>query len=360
MITTELTSVCDEVVDACAPWSAIVRADQTLQIIDLHGNQAVDTLLYGVSGNQVDHTLRYSAQSTVAAQRNIFLSTGSVLRAANGTPLMTIVADDVGNHDTIAGACSKESNTLRYGHHTLHQHACAENFLAEGAKWGLGKRDIVSNINFFMNVPVEADGTLGIVDGLSAPGKSLTLRAERDTLVLVSNCPQINNPCNGFDPTPVRMVISAAMTADRGGAAGDADHRAGLARPHRVLACRRAAVRADGRPVVPRSATGCWAIRRSAAGLECTRGGPAFAFPRRRTRVRHRRAGGGDAGRRAGAAVAVDHVPAGGVLDVATLTGPGMRCYVLVAGGLEEPEYLRQHSHIHPRRVRRPRRPAAA
>ena len=209
MTTTELTIVCDEKVDACGPWSAIVRAGQTLQIIDLHGNQAVDTLLYGVSGDEVDHRLRYSAQATVAAQRNIFLSTGSVLRGTNATPLMTIVADDVGNHDTIAGACSKESNTLRYGHHTAHQHACAENFLAEGAKWGLGKRDIVSNINFFMNVPVEADGTLGIVDGLSAPGKSLTLHAERDTLVLVSNCPQINNPCNGFDPTEVRMVISA-------------------------------------------------------------------------------------------------------------------------------------------------------
>ena len=209
MTTTELTIICDEVVDACAPWSAIVRAGHTLQIIDLHGNQAVDTLLYGVSHDRVDRTLRYCAQATVAAQRNIFLSTGSVLRAANCTPLMTIVADDVGNHDTIAGACSKESNMLRYGYHTVHQHACAENFLAEGTKWGLGKRDIVSNINFFMNVPVEADGTLGIVDGLSAPGKSLTLRAERDTLVLVSNCPQINNPCNGFDPTEVRMVISA-------------------------------------------------------------------------------------------------------------------------------------------------------
>jgi uncharacterized protein len=209
MTTVEMTTVLDDVVPACSPWSAIVRAGQTLQIIDLHGNQAVDTLFYGVSGNQVDHTLRYSAQATIAAQRNILLTTGSVLRAADGTALMTIVADDVGNHDTIAGACSKESNTLRYGHHTVHQHACAENFLAEGAKWGLGKRDIVSNVNFFMNVPVEADGTLGIVDGLSAPGKSLTLRADVDTLVLVSNCPQINNPCNGFDPTPVRMVISA-------------------------------------------------------------------------------------------------------------------------------------------------------
>jgi hypothetical protein len=165
-------------------------------------------LFWGVTGNQVDPNLRYSAQTTITAQRNIFLTTGSVLRAADDTALMTIIADDVGNHDTIGGACSKESNTLRYGHHTVHQHACVENFLAEGARWGLGKRDIVSNINFFMNVPVEADGTLGIVDGLSAPGKSLTLRAEVDTLVLVSNCPQINNPCNGFDPTPIRMVIS--------------------------------------------------------------------------------------------------------------------------------------------------------
>jgi uncharacterized protein len=199
-----MTVLSDDVVAACAPWSAVVRAGQHLQIIDLNGNQAVDTLFYSAD----DHTVRYSAQATIAAQRNVFLTTGSILRATDGTPLVTIVADDVGNHDTIAGACSKESNTLRYGHHTVHQHACAENFLAEAARWGMGKRDIVSNVNFFMNVPVEADGTLGIVDGLSAPGKSLTLRADVDTLVLVSNCPQINNPCNGFDPTPVRMVIT--------------------------------------------------------------------------------------------------------------------------------------------------------
>jgi uncharacterized protein len=202
-------TVLDEIVGARAPWSAVLPAGHHLEIIDLHGNQAVDTLFWGMAGAAVDRTKRYSAQTTVAAQRNIFLTTGSTLRATDGSPLVTLVADDVGNHDTLAGACSKESNTLRYGHHTVHQHACAENFLAEGAKWGLGKRDIVSNVNFFMNVPVESDGTLGIVDGLSAPGKSLTLRAERDTLVLVSNCPQINNPCNGFDPTPIRMVITA-------------------------------------------------------------------------------------------------------------------------------------------------------
>jgi urea carboxylase-associated protein 1 len=198
------TIVLDDVVPARAPWSAVVRSGERLEIIDLHGNQAVDCLLYAAA----DTADRYSAQATLAAQRNIFLTTGSVLLTENGTALMTVVADDVGNHDTVAGACSQESNTLRYGHHTRHQHACVENFLTEGMKWSLGKRDLVSNINWFMNVPVETDGTLGIVDGRSAPGKKVTLRAETDTLVLVSNCPQINNPCNGFDPTPVRMVVT--------------------------------------------------------------------------------------------------------------------------------------------------------
>jgi urea carboxylase-associated protein 1 len=203
--TTEGVTVLDEVVAARAPWSAVVAAGHVLTIVDLGGNQAVDCLLY----NAHDTAERYSAADTIAAQGSLFLTTGSVLRSCEGRPLMTVVADGVGRHDTIGGACSKESNTLRYGHHTRHQHACVENFLREGARWGLGKRDLVSNINWYMNVPVEADGTLGIVDGLSAPGLAVALRAEVDTLVLVSNCPQINNPCNGFDPTPVRMLVTA-------------------------------------------------------------------------------------------------------------------------------------------------------
>ena len=85
--------------------------------------------------------------------------------------MLTIVDDTCGRHDTIGGACSCESNTVRYGHHTKHQHACVENFLLGGAAHGLGKRDLQSNVNWFMNVPVEADGTLGIVDGISAPGQ---------------------------------------------------------------------------------------------------------------------------------------------------------------------------------------------
>nr|WP_232328205.1 urea amidolyase associated protein UAAP2 [Kibdelosporangium sp. MJ126-NF4]CEL18511.1 Urea carboxylase-related aminomethyltransferase [Kibdelosporangium sp. MJ126-NF4] len=201
---TGTNTVLDVEVAARAPFSTVVKAGQVLSIIDLGGNQAVDFLAYDAN----DTSKRYSAAATIAAQRNIFLTTGSVLRTQEGAPLMTVVADTCGRHDTLGGACSKESNTLRYGQHTRYQHACVENFLAEGARWGLGKRDLVSNVNWYMNVPVEADGTLGIVDGISAPGLEVQLRAETDTLVVVSNCPQINNPCNGFDPTPVRMVVT--------------------------------------------------------------------------------------------------------------------------------------------------------
>jgi len=199
------TVVHDAIVPARAPWLHHVAAGQTLRIVDLEGNQAVDFLLYAAE----DDAERYSAQDTVAAQGNLFLRKGTVLRSNEGRPMMTIVASTVEYHDTIGGACSCESNTLRYGHHTKAEHACVENFLEANLLEGRGKRDIVSNINFFMNVPVEPDGSLGIVDGISAPGLRVDLRAEMDVIVVVSNCPQINNPCNGFNPTPVRMIVAA-------------------------------------------------------------------------------------------------------------------------------------------------------
>ena len=196
----------DEIVPARAPWLHLVKAGQVLRIVDLEGNQAVDFLIYAAH----DDAERYSAQDTIAAQGNIFLKTGSVLLSNEGRPMMTILATSVDYHDTIGGACSCESNTLRYGHHTKSQHSCVDNFLDANLRVGRGKRDMVSNINFFMNVPVEADGALGIVDGISAPGLTVDLRAEMDVEVVVSNCPQINNPCNGFNPTPVRMIVVEA------------------------------------------------------------------------------------------------------------------------------------------------------
>ncbi|MGC0368471.1 urea amidolyase associated protein UAAP2 [Microbacterium sp. SLBN-111] len=196
--------VLDERVAPRGPWSGIVRAGDVLTIVDVGGNQSADFLVYAAD----DTDERYSAADTIAWQRNVYVRTGTVLRSNLGLPLMTVVGNEVDRQDTIGGACSKESNTLRYGHHTLYQHGCRENFLAEAARYGLGARDLVSNLNWFMNVPVEEDGSLGIVDGMSAPGKRVALRAERDVLVIVSNCPQMNNPCNDFSCTPLRMVVT--------------------------------------------------------------------------------------------------------------------------------------------------------
>lgn len=200
-----MTEIHRETVAPRAPWSRVLRAGEVLTIVDLDGNQAVDFLAYDAH----DTSRAYSAQSTLQAQDSVFLTTGSVLRDNEYDPLLTVVSDQVGRHDTLGGACSKESNTLRYGHHTWSQHGCAENFLRELSRYGMGKRDHVPNVNWFMNVPVDPDGALGIVDGISAPGLSLGLRAEKDTLVLVSNCPQVNNPCNGFHPSRAEMVVTS-------------------------------------------------------------------------------------------------------------------------------------------------------
>jgi urea carboxylase-associated protein 1 len=182
-----------------------LAAGEVLRIVDLHGNQAVDTLFFDAA----DYANRYSAVDTLREQGNVYLGLGSQLLALDGEPLVTIVADTCGRHDTLGGACSQESNVVRYGEHTRHMHACRNTFLAKALAWGRGldKRDLSANVNFFMNVPLSPAGGLEFVDGVSAPGKYVELLADRATLVLISNCPQLNNPCNAFDPTPVRLIV---------------------------------------------------------------------------------------------------------------------------------------------------------
>lgn len=196
-------AVYDTIVPAGEPWSHVVRAGQVFRIVDLEGNQAVDTLFYRAD----DTSERYSAPETVRAQANIFLTTGSVLRSSEGRPMLTIVADTCGRHDTSGGACSAESNTCRFGHDKKYMHNCRDSFLRELARRGMGKRDLVGNINFFMNVPVTEAGRLDIVDGISRPGAYVEMRADMDVLAMISNCPQINNPCNAYNPTPIRLLV---------------------------------------------------------------------------------------------------------------------------------------------------------
>jgi uncharacterized protein len=202
-------AIYSEVVPAGEPWLREVRAGQVLRIVDLKGNQAVDTLFY----NAADYGDRYSAQDTIREQRNVYLTTGTKLMSTHGRVLLTIVADTCGRHDTLGGACAQESNMVRYALEKRHMHACRNSFLKGALEWtgragqSLEKRDLTSNINFFMNVPVTPKGELTFEDGISDAGKYVELEAEVDVLAVISNCPQLNNPCNAYDPTPIQVLI---------------------------------------------------------------------------------------------------------------------------------------------------------
>jgi uncharacterized protein len=198
-------AIYDHTVPAGDHWMREIHSGQTFRIVDLEGNQAADTLFYDAR----DPANRYSACDTIRAQRNLYLTTGTRLISTGGDVLLTIVADTCGRHDTLGGACSRESNTMRYALEKEHMHACRDSFINGLTGWGhgLGKRDITCNINFFMNVPVTPEGRLTFEDGLSAPGRYVEMRAERDVVALISNCPQLNNPCNAYNPTPVRVLI---------------------------------------------------------------------------------------------------------------------------------------------------------
>ncbi|HTS25597.1 MAG TPA: urea amidolyase associated protein UAAP2 [Bryobacteraceae bacterium] len=193
------------VIPAGEPWMHELRAGQYFRIVDLGGNQAVDTLFY----NAHDYSDRYSAQDTIQSQGNLYLTTGTQLKSTGGTVLLTIVADTCGRHDTLGGACANESNMVRYSIEKRYMHACRSSFLKAVIEWGQGmdKRDIANNINFFMNVPVTPEGKLTFEDGISEPGKYVEMRAEADVIALISNCPQLNNPCNAYNPTPVEVLI---------------------------------------------------------------------------------------------------------------------------------------------------------
>ena len=202
-------AVVDEICAAGEPWVKLVKKGQVFRIVDLEGNQAVDTLFFNAT-----HALeRYSASDTIRRQNRLYLTTGSKLYSNCGNVMLTIVADTCGRHDTLGGACAAESNSVRYALEKYPMHSCRDNFLHALAhepaceQLGMSKRDLPSNINFFMNVPVTEGGGLEFVEGVSAPGKYVEMRAEMGVVVLISNCPQLNNPCNAYNPTPIRLLV---------------------------------------------------------------------------------------------------------------------------------------------------------
>ena len=201
-------AIYDHVLPAGEGWMHTIRKGQSFRIVDLEGNQAVDTLFYSAAHPED----RYSAADTIREQGNLFLSTGTPLISTEGNVLLTITADTCGRHDTVGGACSAESNTVRYALDKKYMHSCRDSFLLVAAEcnhahhpWG--KRYLTANINFFMNVPVTLEGALTFADGVSEPGKYVEMRAEMDVIAVISNCPQLNNPCNAYNPTPIRLLI---------------------------------------------------------------------------------------------------------------------------------------------------------
>jgi urea carboxylase-associated protein 1 len=198
-------AIYSEIVPAGESWIHLIERGQVFRIVDLQGNQAVDTLFYDAA----DYADRYDFQNTIRTQKNIYLTTGSKLMSSRGHVMLTIVADTCGRHDTLGGACATESNMVRYAIEKRDMHACRQSFLEAIVAFdhGLEKRDIPNNINFFMNVPVTPEGTLTFEDGISEPGKYVEMRAERDVVGLISNCPQLNNPCNAYNPTPIQLLI---------------------------------------------------------------------------------------------------------------------------------------------------------
>lgn len=186
-----------------------MKEGETLRIVDLEGNQAADVLFF----NAEDPSERYSMSDTLREQAAIYLTAGTILKTNLNRDLLEIVADTCGRHDTLGGACATESNTVRYDLEKRGMHACRDSWMlaiGELAEFGLSKEDIGHNINFFMNVPVTQDGGLQFADGISAPGKYVELKAKMDTLILISNCPQLNNPCNAYNPTPIEVVFWSA------------------------------------------------------------------------------------------------------------------------------------------------------
>ncbi len=195
-----------DIVPAGDYYMKVVKKGQTVRILDLEGNQAADTLFY----NANDPGERYSAIDTIREQGNVYLTAGTKILSDQGNIMLEIVADTCGRHDTLGGACATESNTVRYAIEKKCMHACRDSWLlavAENDQYGMSKRDITHNINFFMNVPITADGGLTFEDGISGAGKYVELKAEMDVIVLISNCPQLNNPCNAYNPTPVEVLV---------------------------------------------------------------------------------------------------------------------------------------------------------
>ena len=198
------TIIDDVTIPARTGWSRHVARGDRLRIIDLEGRQAVDFLCFGTAPHE-GQVERYHMPNTIKVPRRLTIEEGSVLLSQFARPMMEVVEDTCGGHDTIFGCCSQAVDRLRYGR--TNAVSCQGNFEAELARHGLGPEHVVPNVNWFMSVPVGAGGDVEIVEGRSRPGDFVDLRACMDVLAVASNCPQELNAAAGGQPTPVRAIV---------------------------------------------------------------------------------------------------------------------------------------------------------
>ena len=187
-------------------WSRRLRRHQRLRITDVEGRACVSALLY----NARDPLERYNMADTLKAQYTAFLTAGRVLYSDMGRVLASIVDDSCGWHDTISGTGGAEprlgDGSYQKLRNDFHRNG-RDNLLVALGKHGLGKRDVVANVNFFVRVGVDAAGRIGWVAGNSRPGAAVELRFEMDTLVVLSNTPHPLDPAPEYRPSPVALAI---------------------------------------------------------------------------------------------------------------------------------------------------------
>jgi hypothetical protein len=203
---TAATVVSDEVIPAKGHWAREMSAGQLLKIVDLEGKQAIDFICYNL------HNLeeKFWAAHTAKLAGTIYITTGHVLYSDLARPMMTIVEDTCGVNDVICGSCSAALDEVRYGPDKAVP-GCMDNFEAAIKPWGLRRTDIPMCFNIFLNYPVGEGGRVAMdQEAPSKPGDYMVLRAEMDLLAVISNCPQENNPCTGWNPSPIRATIYEA------------------------------------------------------------------------------------------------------------------------------------------------------
>jgi urea carboxylase-associated protein 2 len=203
------TFLYEEVVPGGGMWSGILRRHTTLRLTDLEGGANVGLMAYHAA-QPLD---RLNLPDTLKALHTAKLTRGHVLMSDMGHALLSITADSVGWHDPLGGHGNAALVQKKYGAATYQEKRNAwfrsahENFLIELGKHGLGKRDLVANVNFFSRLDVDAEGAMTFHPGNAAAGASVDLRAEMDVLVVLNTCQHPLDPKPHYAPKPVKLTV---------------------------------------------------------------------------------------------------------------------------------------------------------